>query len=267
MVITIFPERPMIRHIPPTALLGALFLLGGSVAQAQSAAPARDWTGYAGAGVLGYSSYVGGKGSKAIPAPLLSFEYKETYYVDLLRVGARFWSSEDKKMAFGLAAEPRFGFKSGDGVRLAGMAERKMSVEAGPSFEWDTSLASLNLAYFGDVTGTSKGASLRGSAYRQFVNTSQWDFGAYTGFDRANAKVVNYYFGVPAAEVAPGRGLYQPGTATNWMLGVSGAYKFNKPYVLMFGLQNTWLGGAAANSPIVETRNARLGYVGLGWAL
>jgi len=35
----------------------------------------------------------------------------------------------------------------------------------------------------------------------------------------------------------------------------------------MMGVQNTRLGGAAANSPIVETRNAPVAYIGLGWSL
>ena len=248
--------------------LGALSLCLAAAAHAQSkTVEGKEWSGYAGAGVVGYSKYVGGKGSSALPAPILSFEYKETFYVDLLRAGVRLWSSDDKKMALGLAAEPRFGFKSSDGARLAGMAQRRISVEAGPSFEWETPLASLNLAYFGDVTNNSKGASLRGSIYRQFVDTPQWDVGAYTGFERISAKVANYYFGVPLAEATADRAYYQPGAATNWSLGLSGMYKFSRSYALMFGLQNTRLGGPAANSPIVETRNAKLGYIGLGWAL
>ena len=67
---------------------------------------------------------------------------------------------------------------------------------------------SLNLAWFADVTGASKGQSLRASAYKQFVNTSSWDVGAYVSAERTNAKVVNYYFGVPASEVTAARALH-----------------------------------------------------------
>lgn len=261
--------------IPPRLLLPglaaiALALTGAAHAQSVqggAAAPLKEWSGYAGAGVLAYPRYVGGKGARTIAAPLLLFEYQETFYVDLVRAGVRLWSSSDRKIALGLAAEPRFGFKSGDGARLAGMAERRLSVEAGPSFEWETPLASLNLAYFGDVTGNSKGASLRGSLYRQLVNTAQWDLGVYTGFDRVNARVANYYFGVSAGEAAAGRPQYQPGATTHWMAGIAGAYKFSRPYALLFGMQSTRLGGAAANSPITETRHATMGYVGVGWTL
>lgn len=251
-------------------MLLALCLPAESQAQAVregDAKPGKDWTGYAGAGAFVFPKYTGGKGYNVWPAPLLLFEYKETLYVDLLRAGVRFWSSDDKKIAIGLAAEPRFGYRSGDGARLTGMASRRLSVEAGPSFEWETPLVSVNLAYFGDATNASKGTSLRGSLYKQFVNTPEWDFGAYTGFDRTDAKVTNYYFGVQGAEATALRPAYQPGASTHWQAGITAAWKFSKPYTLLFGVQNTRLGSAAANSPIVETRNATMGYIGLGFAL
>jgi outer membrane protein len=253
--------------LPVLLALGFSDWAGAQSVSTSNAAPGHDWTGYAGVGPFMYPKYTGGKGFFVIPAPLLQFEYKETYYVDLLRAGARLWSSDDKKMAFGLAAEPRFGFHSGDGPLLAGMAVRRTSLEAGPSFEWETPLVSVNLAYLADASDASKGASLHGSLYKQVVNTSQWDFGAYTGFDRIDSRISNYYFGVPASEVTANRPLYQPGAALHWQSGISGAYKFKRPYTLMFGVQNSRLGAAAANSPIVETRNAVMGYLGLGWAL
>ena len=195
------------------------------------------------------------------------FEYKETYYVDLMRAGVRLWSSADKKLAFGLVAEPRFGFKAGDGTRLSGMAERRNSIELGPNLEWETPLVSLSLAWFTDVSRASKGSSLRLSAYRQLINTSRWDVGVYASVEQESAKVVNYYFGVPASEATANRAAYTPGSATHWGIGLQGAWKFSGRHALMMGVQNTRLGSAAANSPIVETRNTPVVYVGLGWTL
>lgn len=252
----------------PQTLVAALLLCSPLSGFAQAAAkPTSDWTGYAGIGPIAFPKYTGGKGTETFLAPLLMFEYKETVYVDLVRAGVRIWSSADKKMALGLAAEPRFGFKASDGPRLTGMAARRDSIEAGPSFEWETPYVSLNLAWFADVTGASKGQSLRASAYKQFVNTSNWDVGAYVSAERANAKVVNYYFGVPAGEVTAARALYAPGAATQLSVGLSAAWKFTPRYSLLMGVQQSRLGSAAVNSPIVETRNAPVAYVGLGWNL
>lgn len=251
-----------------TALVLFASILAPALCAAQSTDPVnKDWTGYAGIGPIAFPKYTGGKGTETFLAPLLMFEYKETVYVDLVRAGVRLWSSADKKMALGFAAEPRFGFKAGDGARLTGMATRRDSIEAGPSLEWETPYVSLNLAWFADVTGASKGASLRASAYKQFVNTSGWDAGAYVSAERANAKVVNYYFGVPASEVTAARALYAPGAATQLSVGLSAAWKFTPRYSLLMGVQQARLGSAAVNSPIVETRNAPVAYIGLGWNL
>jgi outer membrane protein len=247
------------------ALLGALATLTGLPANGQQ--PAVAWKGYAGAGVIAFPKYTGGRGTESFVAPLLTFEYQETFYVDLVRAGVRLWSSEDRKLALGVAAEPRFGFRAADGARLAGMATRHDSVELGPSLEWETPLASLNLAWFGDASGNSHGSSLRASVYRQLVDSARWDVGVYAGLDRASAKVVNYYFGVRGDEVTANRAGYQPGAATQANLGLSAAWKFGDRQALMFGLQGTRLGGAAGNSPIAETRNAGIAYVGLGWRL
>ena len=249
-------------------LVGALTFLLPAWGIAQTASkPASDWTGYVGAGAASFPKYTGGKGADVTPVPLLMFEYKETYYVDLMRAGVRLWSTNDKKFALGLAAEPRFGFKGRDGALLTGMAKRRHSIELGPSLEWETPVVSLNFAWFHDVLGASKGSSWRASAYKQWVNTSNWDVGTYASVERESARVVNYYFGVPAAEVTVNRALYAPGAATHLSLGLQTAWKFSPRYALLMGVQTTRIGSAAANSPIVETRNVPIGYIGLGWNL
>lgn len=237
------------------------------IAQSVPSAAGKAWTGYAGAGAASFPKYTGGTGAVIQAVPLLLFEYKETFYVDFVRAGVRLWSSEDKKLAFGLAAEPRFGYTAKDGPRLGGMAKRRSSIEIGPSLEWETKFASYNLAAFRDATGTSKGASYRATAYKQFIDTAQWDIGAYASVEREDGKVINYYFGVPAVEANINRPFYQAGASNHWTLGISGAWKFSPRYALLFGVQNTRLGAAAANSPIVETRNAPIAYIGLGWQL
>lgn len=75
--------------------------------------------------------------ARVLPVPLLSISYNDTFYVELLRAGVYLHSSEDKKKGLGLAIEPRFGFSSKDGARLAGMSTRRTRLERGPSFDRD----------------------------------------------------------------------------------------------------------------------------------
>ena len=68
-----------------------------------------DWTGYAGVGVASFPRYTDGKGTELFLAPILMFEYKETYGVDLMRAG----------------------------VLLTAMVQRRSGIEMGPNLEWD----------------------------------------------------------------------------------------------------------------------------------
>ncbi len=258
----------------PISLISLAVGLGLSAAAAAQTSPPPaapeakgDWSGYAGLGAIGYSRYAGGKGERAVPAPTLEFDYKGIVYVDVLRAGARFWASDDKKMALGVAGEPRFGYTSTDGSRLTGMARRNLSINLGPSFEWSTPIVDVSVVYLTDVTGSSKGGDFNALLFKQLADTQHWDIGVYTGLERLDSRVTNYYFGVRPEEATLARPFYQPGAVTNWTTGLMGAYRINARYALMFGVQNTELGGAAANSPIVETRSAKLAYVGFGWRL
>jgi outer membrane protein len=225
------------------------------------------WSGTAGVGPIMFPKYSGGRDFQVWPVPLLSVQYKETFYVELIRAGVYVWSTDDKKMGLGLAAEPRLGFHASDGSRLAGMATRRHSIEAGPSFDWETSVVSLNVSYFGDITQASRGTSLRMSLYKDLIKDQRWTLGALLGAARLDAKVTNYYFGVRAAEATASRPFYQAGADTSVIFGVDGSYKIDPAHTAVFGINTTMLGSRAGASPIVETRAASMLWLGYAWNL
>jgi outer membrane protein len=226
--------------------------------------PKKTLDGYLGAGVMYLPKYVGSADQVARPVPLVMLEYKDTVYLQLDRVGLRLWSSDENKIAFGIAAQPRFGFHPHDGAALTGMATRRDSVEGGAVLEWDLPQLSFNLAYFTDWSHTSGGPSLKLTLERQLIDKGPWDISAYINLDYASTKVTQYYFGVPANESTATRPSYLPGAALTSTLGFSGAYKLTKSYAVLFGSELTSLGAAAADSPIVQRRTGLMGYLGLG---
>lgn len=236
--------------------------LCGAQTTGESAPKSLD--GYLGVGAVMVPNYVGGADSETKLLPLAMIEYKETAYIHLNRAGIRLWSSPEKEMALGIAAEPRIGFSPPDGQRLAGMAIRHDSVEGGPVFEWERDPYALSLAWFSDWSDTSGGRSWRLSAERQLVDDGRWDVSAYLDLDHADRRIVQYFFGVQPDEATPARPSYLPGATINSALGLSGAYKLNKNYALLFGGEFSRLGAAAAASPIVERRSGSIGYLGLG---
>ena len=154
--------------IRPALCLLAVTLIGLTCCDAQAADESGKKTldGYLGAGAMSLPKYVGSADQVTRAVPLAMIEYKETIYIQLDRVGVRLWNTDDKKIAFGIAAQPRFGFHANDGARLSGMSTRRDSIEGGAVLEWELPQVSFNVAYFTDWSATSKGQSLHFSMAR-----------------------------------------------------------------------------------------------------
>jgi outer membrane protein len=262
---------PVFRQMVPAAgreasVLAALIVILG-VSGLARAEESVGWSGTAAIGPISFPKYVGGRSVQTLPIPLLSINYQETFYIELERVGVYLLASDDKKVGLGLAMEPRFGFSSKDGPRLVGMGKRRDSLEAGPTFDWDFDVVAVSLAYFADASGASRGRSLRASAYAPAFKNERWDTGVLLNIDAMSQKTADYYFGVRAAEATVQRSPFAPTGATNLSAGVTGTYKLDKQYALMFGAIVTRLPGHIAASPIVESRQARTLYFGFGWTL
>lgn len=248
-------------------LLAALLpVLNIGDAQAADVAGTKTLDGYLGAGVIHMSRYTGGAAYETDPIPLAMIEYKGTAYIHFDRAGIRLWNSADRKMALGIAAEPRFGYHAEDGARLAGMSTRRDAIEGGAAFEWELPQLALSAAWLSDWSRASGGQSFRLSLNHQLADNATWDLSAYADFDYADARVVQYYFGVRADEATAARPAYRPGATLISALGFSGAYLFDRRYALLFGGELSRLGAAAAASPIVQRRTDSMGYVGLGLA-
>ncbi|HEY8099798.1 MAG TPA: MipA/OmpV family protein [Burkholderiaceae bacterium] len=238
-----------------------------TAAASEKSSEQQGWSGLAGVGPMIFSKYTGGTGTQTWLLPLISANYDEIFYIDPLRANVYLGSTDDKKMAWGLAVEPRMGFHASDGARLAGMATRRNSLEGGFNFDWDADIIAISFSYFTDLTHSSNGTSSRLYLYKDVIKNEKWKLGANVGLDHMSAKVTNYFFGTTANEVTVNRPLYQPGSATNVVFGFDGSYKINQRYSILFGLQATHLNGSAANSPIVETKQSKVGWIGLAWNL
>ena len=246
-----------------SALL-ALALLLPAGARPQGPSAGSGWSGTLGAGPVVVPKYVGGKDLQVLPLPIAYVSYGDWFFVNLYRAGAYVWGSEDKKKGVSLSFEPRLGFHASDGARLSGMATRRGSLSGGPTFDWQGDLGAVSLGYFFDLSKASRGGYADVLFNRPFINDSRWDVSGTIELSRLDSKVVNYYFGVAPSEVTATRALYQPAATTNITLWITGQYNWTKRNALMFGANATRLGSAAARSPIVETRQAPLFYLGFG---
>lgn len=231
---------------------------------AQTLTTGAGWSGTVGAGPVVVPKYVGGKDLETLPLPIAYVTYNDWLYVNLFRAGAYVWGSENKKKGIGIAVEPRLGFHAGDGAKLSGMATRRGSLSSGPTFDWEGDLGALSLGYFSDISNASRGGYADALFDRPFIHDARWDASGTVELSRLDSKVVNYYFGVPPSEATSTRPLYRPGAATNVTLWITGQRNVTKRYAFMFGANVTRLGSGAADSPIVERRQATLFYLAIG---
>ena len=229
------------------------------------------WNGTIGVGPMLLPKYTGGKAQQVLPLPLLSINYNETVYVEVQRVGAYIFASDDKKIGLGLAVEPRLGFRASDAPPLAGMITRRASLEGGLTFDLDFDVIAFSTAWFGDLNRTSRGQSARFSVYAPFVKNSRGEIGLVANADRMNANTTNYFFGVRTDEATATRRAFTPPAGTAMSIGVGGTYHVAPGKSgwggLIFGASVGRLPRAIAASPIVETRTTRQIYLGYGWTL
>ncbi len=251
------------------AAAGLPALVAAAPIHADAPAPetATGWSGTAGAGPIVFPRYAGGRRAQAWPIPLLSATYGDAVYIEPLRAGAYLWGSADKTMGFGLAVEPRMGFKAGDAPRLAGMASRRDSLEGGPAFDWDLGPVAFSASLFTDLTHSSQGGSGRLYLVREWFRGTPLNLGAFAGAERLGERVATYFFGIDGAEASAARPAYRAPASTNLMAGAAGGYRLGRAYSVVFGLQTTRLSGGVAHSPIVETRLSSVGWLGLAFNL
>ena len=239
-----------------------LFALLPALAQA-----AEGWSGAVGVGPISFPRYTGGKASQVWAIPILSVAYDDIAYIEPLRAGAYLWGSEDRKMGLGLAIEPRMGFKASDDPRLKGMATRRNSLEGGPAFDWDLDIVSISASLFTDLTQSSKGHSARLYVYRDLAQNEPWKVGLFGGVDHLDRRVANYFFGVGDSEANANRPAFKARASTNPTIGLEGHYRHSSGYAVLFGVQASRLGSPLVDSPIVQTRQSALAWLGLGFTL
>ena len=249
------------------ALMGGINVCAARADDASADSDHKLVTGRIGAGALTDSRYSGGADNQTFPVPLAELDIGDFAYVDYWEAGLFVLSNDAKTLGLAVVATPRLGFSSSDGQRLAGMARRLSSIEAGLSINYGSEDAGVSLGYLHDVTGASHGGLIRLLAFRHFDVTSRLGFDAYVGAERLDAKVAGYYYGVADHEATPMRPAYQPGESTALSAGLHFNFDFGYKSSLLFGYEPTLLGSSVTSSPIVERKMTSVFFIGYGWRL
>jgi outer membrane protein len=200
------------------------------------------------------SPYIGGENSTIAYPYLTSFTHS-AFTTDWLLIrdggyGIR-WVS-DNEWEFGVIA--RIGSLSlgnSKADELVGVADRKWTLEAGPTIGWRGWPVQIHWTTWVEVTDRHGGFS------------SDLDFSYPIQFDRGfvvpslaaiyeSSEKTNYFFSVSEAEATPTRPAYTPGSAVHARARVRVGYALTEKWLLSGTLSVKFLDSVVTDSPIVD---------------
>jgi MipA family protein len=162
------------------------------------------------------------------------------------------------------------GYKASDAPIFAGMDTRRPSLLVGVGTKFLTPVGQLWLEAGTDVTGNSKGLRTEvGLGWRIDTSTAlgKWSLTPYVSAQNNSAKLVNYYYGVPATEVAAGRPAYDAGNSTNFNIGLSAMTEFTPNLSLVLGARYRGYGASIRQSPLIDSSGGLSGNASLTYRL
>jgi MipA family protein len=162
------------------------------------------------------------------------------------------------------------GYKASDSPVFAGMDTRRPSLLVGVGTKFLTPVGQVWLEAGSDVTGNSKGLRTEvGLGWRIDTSTvlGKWSLTPYVSAQNNSAKLVNYYYGVSATEVAAGRPAYDAGSSTNFNVGLSAMTEFTPNLSLVLGARYRGYGASIRQSPLIDSSGGLSGNASLTYRL
>jgi outer membrane protein len=206
-------------------------------------------TVHLGAGALITSKPYTDVDAKLYPVPLFAYE-GERLYMRGVTGGYRLFGGEG--WSIGPIIQPRFdGYEEGDSRALAGMDERKWSVDAGAGVSWLTGIGLFGLTYVTDVLGRHDGQELEFN-YTVLLKWMGFDFIPSAGIRWKSANLVDYYYGVRPEEARAGRPAYEGQDALDPFARLALRREVSDRWSLLTAVQYELLDDEIADSPIVD---------------
>ena len=146
---------------------------------------------------------------------------------------------------------------------LSGLDERKLSAEAGLSYQRLTPVGGFRAQYAADVLDRSGGNSGRLS-YIGKVTKNKLTVYPSVGFEYHDADYNNYYYGVSDEEsTRTGVSAYESNSSLNPYINVSANYDFSKNWAGFANQSVSYLANEQYDSPMVDSRVEATSTLGL----
>jgi outer membrane protein len=202
-------------------------------------------------------------------APVLRYD-AERYYIGFDGIGFRLFSKERDGLTFSSSiflTRGNEGFRNSESPYFKGLRRRKDHSDAGIEFTVVSPIGATSLAMKQEISGHTDGGqvSLSHGVPFQFGNV---EFAPQLRLDYLSGNLVDYYYGVWAAEVAPDREEYHPGHAFQPSLGYTLTVPLNekKSMSLIQGAEHLILSKQLTDSPLIDKGHITSVYVGFTYS-
>ncbi|WP_428737117.1 MipA/OmpV family protein [Sulfurimonas sp.] len=190
-----------------------------------------------------------------LPSPVVFFD-NSLFYVRWSRLGVYFLGDKQDDFAWGfsLTAQPRtLGYKSSDSKYLAGMDERKSSLEGGLAFSAKYKDIYFENMLLNDLLGYHKGWLNRTEVGTKY-SVGKVNFYPSVVMLYTSDKFMNYYYGVKADEVnlTLNRPAYTAKSGFEFGVQTYIGFPLTNSFSALFNLRYDILPSSAKNSPLVE---------------
>jgi outer membrane protein len=200
-----------------------------------------------GAGAMIIESPYRGVDDDVFPAPVLIFESRR-FFVDKT-VAGYYFNDKSNPVRWGVIGSLRLqGYDADDSSDLEGMRDRDMAFDGGLRISWKNEIINMSLEGVTDLSGTHEGQELRLTLDKELFD------GFLTpkaGIKWQSDDLVDYYYGVKADEVKPGRSEYSADNDLEYMVGVTIGLPLGEKWAAFGDIQCSFLGNEAKDSPIV----------------
>ncbi len=214
----------------------------------------KDLTWSLGAGFIASPRPYMGTNARVFPIPALSLEYKR-WFVQGIRGGYSFVKSN--RFTANVFAQARFrGLEPEDSPFLAGMEERKKSMDAGVEFIYSGRPLGFRASFLTDTLGRSKGQEVSLLAVSGVPLGRRGIILVGIGPRWLSQNRVDYYFGVRESEATPERPAYTAQATWNLDINVTAVINVSSKWSVLALLNREGLGSSITNSPIVERSSA-----------
>lgn len=221
--------------------------------QPEQERPAEQARLFLGAGMIIQDEPLKGVDAKVYPLPFYMYQGKA---FSMRGLSASYEVFGDETWAIrGLVKFRTDGYDSDDSSDLAGMSDRRNSLDAGAELWLKNSWGNIGLDWLTDVLGNHNGHEARLTYVRPVraaLGIKKLALRPMLGLSWRSSNLNNYYYGVRAREATGNRTAYKSGDSVNPYVGIGLDYQLAERWSIFSLFRNEWLGSDITDSPIVD---------------